>query len=66
MLYPLINGECTHCNSTRELINEFERVNEGIVENNWIVGSLDIDALYPSLDIERYDKCIKRNYLIVR
>ena len=44
-------GEATVCSSTEELLAEVERVNmEGLDERD-IVGSADIEALYPSLDI---------------
>ena len=54
MLSRLIPGNDTNCESTEELLREFEKVNrEKAVQDKWIVGSLDVDALYPSLDIEK-------------
>ena len=53
ILSQLIPGNETHCNSTEELIGIFKRVNEGEVEPDWVLGSLDIKSLYPSLNIER-------------
>ena len=49
----LIEGEDTNCDSTITLLNEIERVNRsGKVRGDTIIGSLDIDALYPSLNID--------------
>ena len=54
LLSPLIPEEGTHCWATDDLIAEFERVNgEGYVDEDCVIGSLDVDALYPSLDIDR-------------
>ena len=52
LLTPLIPRWCTQCDSTDELLREFEKINEaGEADRRWIVGSLDVDSLYPSLDI---------------
>ena len=56
ILKPLTWDEPTDCDSTEDLLAEFERVNNGEVHENWVVGSLDVEALYPSLDI---DECAK-------
>ena len=57
----LLSGEETNCKSTEELLQEFERVNrEEDVQKTWVVGSLDVDALYPSLDIERCAEVVSR------
>ena len=60
IIYPLVGNESTHCWSTDDLINEIEKLNEEIVDEEWIVASLDVDALYPSLDIEKCTKSIVR------
>ena len=45
--------EKTVCASTEELLAEVDRINEeGRIDNTFIVGSMDVEALYPSLDIE--------------
>ena len=41
----------TVCMSTEELKAEIDRVNVGIGNRDIIVGSMDVKALYPSLDI---------------
>ena len=50
----LLEGEYTHCDSTVNLLEEIERVNRSDqVNQSTIIGSLDVDALYPSLNIDR-------------
>ena len=52
LLCRLTEGEKTNCESTEELLEEIETVNRHWdVQEDWVVGSLDVDALYPSLDI---------------
>ena len=54
LLSHLIPENGTHCWSTDDLLAEFERVNSNqVIDKEWIVGSLDVDSLYPSLDIDR-------------
>ena len=61
MLSRLIPGNDTNCESTEELLREFEKVNrERVIQEKWVVGSLDVDALYPSLDIERCAEVVCR------
>ena len=45
-------GEETVCLSREELLVEVERVNREGLDDRDIVGSADVEALYPSLDIE--------------
>ena len=46
-------GEKTVCASTEELLAEVDIINnEESIDNSYIVGSIDVEALYPSLDIE--------------
>ena len=45
-------GEPTVCSSTEELLAEVERVNEEGLDEMDIIGSADVEALYPSLDID--------------
>ena len=61
ILSELIPDSKTNCVSTEELIAELERTNtRGQVKDTWVVGSLDIDSLYPSLDIERCADVVAR------
>ena len=41
----------TVCASTEELLAEVDVVNAEGIDNTFIVGSMDVEALYPSLDI---------------
>ena len=49
----MVSESKTRCESTEDLISAIEELNNGEtpVDKNWIVGSLDIEALYPSLDV---------------
>ena len=53
ILNKSIEGEETICSNTEELIAQFEKINaEGGVSEDFIIGSTDVKALYPSLNIE--------------
>ena len=53
LLTPLIHEGGTQCGATEELLSQFERVNRvRDADPRWVVGSLDVVSLYPSLDIE--------------
>ena len=46
-------GKKTVCMSTEELSAEVDQINEeGIIENTFLVSSMDVETLYPSMDIE--------------
>ena len=63
LLVDLIPPSDTQCNSTQELIDEISKLNEGEVDKDWIVCSLDVEALYPSLDIEECAKVIEQQLI---
>ena len=48
LLTPLIGGE-THCASKEDMVQQIKLVNAKGVKKEWVVGSLDVDSLYPSL-----------------
>ena len=53
LLTDVYVGEKTVCASTEELLAEVNIINdEGALDDTYIVGSMDVEALYPSLDIE--------------
>ena len=53
ILTDVYTEEPTVCLSTEELLADVERINtEGGLDENDIVGSADIEALYPNLDID--------------
>ena len=41
-------------------MNNSESFNEEQVDGKWVVGSLDVDSLYPSLDVDRCVEVVKR------
>ena len=56
VLKPLVPDSETHCDSTQNLLEEINTINDDDdlrLDERTIVGSLDIEALYPSLDIEK-------------
>ena len=63
LLTELIPPDKTQCNSTQELIEEIRGVNNGTVSKEWIVSSLDVNALYPSLDITECTRVIEEKLL---
>ena len=52
LLTDVYIGEKTICSSTEELIAEVERVNDEGLDELDVIGSMDVEALYPSLDID--------------
>ena len=51
ILTEVYTNEETVCSSTEELLAEVERINESDIDETFIIGSMDVEALYPSLDI---------------
>ena len=61
IIKELVPHNDTHCDSTEDLLAEMEKVNNtNRVNPRWKVGSLDIEALYPSLDIPKCAEIITR------
>ena len=52
ILRELIPSHKTECDATDVLLQSIEIINEERIEPEWTVGSLDVTALYPSLNIE--------------
>ena len=58
-LRPVWQGSRTTCTGTEELLAEFERLNSsGEVDDSCTLGSLDVKALYPSLDVDFTSKIV--------
>ena len=57
----LIPYHQTEINSTDELLSAIEVINESEVRPDWVVGSLDVAALYPSLNIGKCAKIVSDN-----
>ena len=52
ILTETVNSEPTVCNNTEDLIAEIERLNQEGIGPKFILGSTDVKAMYPSLDID--------------
>ena len=63
LLVEIIPTTSTQCDSTQELSEEIKLLNKNTVDKNWIVCSLDVDALYPSLEIDECAKVIEQQLL---
>ena len=63
LLKDVYMGEKTVCASTEELLAEVRRLNEEGVEGEDIVGSMDVEALYPSLDVDFTVDCVCELFL---
>ena len=63
ILKPLLEGEATDCDSTDDLIYQFEKINRGEVNDKWVIGSLDVESLYPSLNIPKCVEVIKKKLI---
>ena len=51
-------NEEENCASTEESLAEFDRMNEEGVKDGCFIGSADVIALYPSLNIEKVTKVV--------
>ena len=61
ILKELIPHNDTHCDSTEDLLAAIEAINNNrSVKRLWKVVSLDIEALYPSLDIPKCAEIISK------
>ena len=52
MLAELHKEEESICSSTEDLIAEIDRINREGIDSTYVIGSADVDALYPSLDVK--------------
>ena len=52
MLAEIYKDEETVCSSTEDLVSEVDRVNRQGIDGSYIIGSADVEALYPNLDID--------------
>ena len=51
ILAPIVEESETNCRSTEEMLAEINEVNEKVIEEDVVMGSADVKALYPSLNI---------------
>ena len=52
ILTDVYNEEKTVCASTEELLAEVEKLNDEGIGDGYVIGSFDVEALYPSLDVD--------------
>ena len=59
ILQPVIQQAKYPCNSTEDMLSRVKRVNETVDLTNCIIGSMDVKALYLSIDIDfAVEKCV--------
>ena len=60
ILQPVIQQSKHPCNSTEDMLSRVRVVNETVDLTNCIIGSMDVKALYPSIDIDfAVEKCVE-------
>ena len=60
VLQPVIQQAKHPCNSTEDMLSRVREVNETVDLKNCIIGSMDVKALYPSIDIDfATEKCVE-------
>ena len=60
ILQPIIQQQKYTCNSTEDLLGKVKKINEDINLENCIIGSMDVKALYPSIEIDfAVEKCVE-------
>ena len=60
IIRPIIEEAEEPCNSTEDFLSRIEKVNNEEDLEGCIIGSMDVTALYPSIDIEfSVDKCVE-------
>ena len=52
-------NERENCASTEDLLSDFDKLNEKGLKGDYFIGSADVVALYPSLDIELVAEVVK-------
>ena len=60
VLQPVIQQAKHPCNSTEDMLSRVRMVNETVDLRNCVIGSMDVKALYPSIDIDfAVEKCVE-------
>ena len=60
ILQPVIQQEKHPCHSTEDMLSRVRDVNETVDLENCTIGSMDVKALYPSIDIDfATEKCVE-------
>ena len=64
ILTPIVEQSKTNCRSTEEMLATINQVNENGIEDEVIVGSADVKALYPSLNIDETIKIVTEMFRV--
>ena len=60
ILQPVIQQSKHPCSSTEDMLSRVKLVNETVDLTNCVIGSMDVKALYPSIDIDfAVEKCVE-------
>ena len=60
IIRPIIDQAEEPCTSREDLLSKIEHINESEDLEDCIIGSMDVKALYPSIDIEfSVDRCVE-------
>ena len=60
ILQPVIQQAKHPCSSTEDMLSRVRVINETVDLTNCVIGSMDVKALYPSIDIDfAVDKCVE-------
>ena len=62
MIRPIWQEAKTVCTNTEEMMAAFEEVNSKETENEILVGSADVKALYPSLEIDHTAQIVSEEF----
>lgn len=52
ILAPLVKDASTTCESTEDLLASFQECNRSYDLEGCVIGSMDVEALYPSLEVD--------------
>ena len=62
IIRPLWQDEETVCTNTEEVMAKFNEINKKEIKSELLVGSADVKALYPSLDIEHASQIVAETF----
>ena len=62
LIKPLHTRDTNECNSTEDLLANISQLNNNATDTEYVIGSLDVKALYPSLNIEATASIVAESY----
>ena len=63
LLEDITNKETTECENTEDLIASMEEINTIGINEDFVLGSMDVAALYPSLDIDHTTEIVCQQFM---